>query len=156
MSKLDYFCSYTPLKVFGFSLTISIVITLFMAIFQPFRSEGDIFSDEILGFFFIGASLFNSLISYTICFNLYKTVRNNPILSFLSFYAPLFIVPLASSLILSKDMINSYFGENLLFWLFVSLPFIIPQTYYFVKFRIRLRKGEITDDFYYISDNENN
>lgn len=141
MSKLHHFCFYTPLKVFLFGLTISIIITLFLAIFDPFRSEGNILGDEILGLCSIWASFFNSLISYTVCFNLCKIVRNNLGLSFLSFYAPLLIIPLVLNLLSSESIIVPSFCDDLLLWIILSLPFIISQMYYFIKFRKKLRNN---------------
>lgn len=156
MSKLHDFCFNTPLKVLGISLIISILFCIILPFFKPIESDDPSFENGILGFFSIGCNFLNSICSYTIGLNLYKTVRNNLILSFLSFYAPLLIAPFTSILILSGGL-DSEFCFILFPWLFLSLPFLIPQTYFFIKFRRRMRNGEITDDFYYIvSDDENN
>lgn len=156
MSKLHDFCFNTPLKVFGISLAISIVFFLALTFAQTIKTDVPIFGNGLLGFFFIGCSLLDSICSFTVCLNLYKTVRNNLILSLLSFYAPLLIAPFTLVLISSK-VVYSEFYSILIPWLFLSLPFLIPQTYFFIKFRRRMRNGEITDDFYYIvSDDKNN
>ena len=139
--------------VLAISISLAILVTVFFAICQPFHSEGDFFDDSILGYLFIICSFFNSLISFTIGFNLYKIIRNNLILSSLSFYAPLFLCPLILFLLESDKKLSL---ELWLLWGVFSLPFIITQTYYFIRFRMGIKNGEIMDDFYYTSNNEDN
>lgn len=85
MSKLDCFCSYTPVKVLGISLAISILVTItFFSIFGIWVGITSIT---------VPCSILNSFLSITIALNLYRTIRDNFILSFLSFYGSLFIAP---------------------------------------------------------------
>lgn len=147
MVKLDKFCIYTPLKVLAISLIISFAVSIVGGLAMP--SHPTQHGEASLGGFYIGAicatlSIGLSVLSYSIAFNLYKTVRDKFLFSFLSFYSPLIVL---------LFLFVIYDDERTGFFLYVQLiifavPFLIPQTYYFVKFRKRLSTGEILEDFY--------
>lgn len=154
MTKLDKFCKYTPLKVLGISIAISIIVTiLYSLLFMTSLSEGQLRNrhgeGDISNFIIAGGCFFYSVVcsvcSYSIYFNLYKTVRDNIALCFLSFYFPIIFIPLVSGLFWGAT--NGLLAS--LGMIFFSIPFLIVQTYYFIRFRIRLSSGEILEDFYY-------
>ncbi|WP_165044318.1 hypothetical protein [Dysgonomonas sp. ZJ709] len=160
MTKLDKFCKYTPLKVFGISIIISVIIFIVYSLFfmeeltpeEMRNSHGEAGFSHIL---ILGAcitySFICSLCSYSIYLNLYKTVRDKFIFSLLSFFSPIILFPLIAGLFggLSNGLLPS------LQMMFFAIPFIIPQIYYFLRFRMRLESGEILEDFYvsYYEDN---
>lgn len=160
MAKLDKFCLFTPMKVFGVSIIISLLVFAIYSLFfmreltmeeiRGRHGEGDFSNLLILGGCII-YSIFCSICSYTIYLNLYNTVRENIWLSLLTFYSPMLILPLLALLVWSAND-----GLLALRFMFFAIPFLIPQTYYFIRFRKRLTSGEILDDFYYQAKSEEN
>jgi len=155
MTKLHKFCILTPIKVLAISVIISLLVLIVYSLFftqeltqEEVRSrhgEGDFSNLLIFGGCMI-YSVFCSICSYTLCFNLYRTVRGNAWLSFLTFFSPLIILPLLAMVVWNKGE-----GLILLGFMFFAIPFLIPQIYYFIRFRKLLASGEIMDDFYYES-----
>lgn len=158
MTKLDKFCLFTPFKAFGISFFISLVILLILSLIVSVDNltekevrnrygEGD-FSHLIVYSLLILCCIFCSLCSYIIFLNRYKKIRDNDFLSFLTFISPVILISLIT---LIAQGISENIGSRLLMSLgaaVLSIPFIIPQMYYFVKFRKRLKSGEILEDFY--------
>lgn len=159
MTKLHKFCVYTPLKALLFSIIISVLVFIIYSTFfmreltreeiEGRHGEGD-FSNLLIYGGCMMYSIFCSVCSYTICLNLYKRVRENTFLSFITFFSPLIILPLISLLLWIADSRNND-GLLLLAFMLFAIPFLIPQTYYYIRFRKRLDSGELTDDFYYES-----
>jgi len=130
-------------------LVISFIIAFIVAFISAKIMERDARESMYLMVYayLIFPNILFSLGSFSICFNLYRSVRENFFLSFLSFYFPVIIA----------FFIVVFYGEMLgtLFILLIALPFMIPQTYYFVRFRKRLLTGEVMEDFYYEVKEEN-
>ena len=147
MTKLHRFCTYTPLKVLGISFAIAFISAFILDKIMEKNARETMYL-MIYPLLIIPNILF-SIGSYSIYLNLYKEIRDNILLSLLSFYFPVFI---AGFIMLT----NGIFG--VLAIPLIAVPFLIPQTYYFMQFRKRLATGEIMDDFYYTSydDEQNN
>lgn len=140
MTKLGKFCLFTPIKVSIISVLLSVLIsTLIIEMNRPsnYPQHGCDMSG-ILYVLIIFMNLLASLLSYTIAFNFYKIVRDNFVLSLMSFYA----LPVLVAFYLFKG------DSTIFFTAIISLPFLIPQTYYFVRFRKRLKSGDILEDHY--------
>lgn len=158
MTKLDKFCLFTPLKVCGISFLISLVVLFILSLIVSVDNlteeevrgrygEGD-FSHLIIYCLLVFCCIFCSLCSYIIFLNRYKKIRDNYLLSFLTFISPVILISLIT---LITQGISEDIGSGLLMSLgagVLSIPFVIPQIYYFVKFRKRLKSGEILEDFY--------
>ncbi len=137
MTKLNKFCRYTPLKVLGIS-TIIAFISAFIIASVIKKDARETMYLMIYPMIIIPNILF-SVGSYSIYFNLYNKVRKNIWLCLLSFYFPVVI----AAIIMALNGIMGLLSAPLL-----AIPFLTPQTYYFVRFRKRLKTGEILDDFY--------
>lgn len=148
MTKLKKFCVFTPLKVLGISFIIEVIISyVFMYRTNQINHRNGLVA--LFPFFIIGYNVICSLLSYTILFNLYKNIRESALFSFLSFYFPVFVTIITLFLISS----NSFYTDNLAtlgIWLIFSIPFLIPQSYYYIRFRIGMKKGvfEINDNLH--------
>lgn len=148
MTRLKKFCIFTPLMVLGISFIIAVIFSfLFMYRLKQVEFRNGLAA--LFPLFMIGYNILCSLLSYSVCFNLYKKIRDNILFSFLSFYFPLFATIITLFLIPS----NSLYTDNLAtlgIWLISSIPFLIPQTYYFIRFRRGIKKGlfEANDNSY--------
>ncbi|MDH6307139.1 ABC-type bacteriocin/lantibiotic exporter with double-glycine peptidase domain [Dysgonomonas sp. PFB1-18] len=138
MTKLHKFCVYTPLRVLAISFVIAFIAAFIAAKIME-RDARETMYLMVYGFLIFPNILF-SLGSFSVCFNLYQSVRENFSLSFLSFYFPVIFAVFIM-------LFSRIFG--VLAIPLVALPFLIPQTYYFIRFRKRLTEGEIMEDFYY-------
>lgn len=137
MNKLKRFCAYTPLKVLAICLILSLTLCVFLYIRMnslPHREGLAVLALYLL----VAYSILCPILSYSILLNLYKAVRENIILSFLSFYFPI-VISLAALLFAYA----SHGGEvyMIMIWIIYMMPFIIPQTYYFIRFRKLLKQG---------------
>jgi len=144
MTKLKKFCLTTPLKV----LLISMILSSILVFFLSKRIEGtrDGLASVAVGMIIVYNAIC-SVLSYSVLLNLYRRVRDNVALSFLSFYLPVLVALLGILIMYVVYVVHG--GEFLMaMWLIYSIPFIIPQTYYFVRFRQRLKSGELTGDSY--------
>lgn len=142
MTKFGKFCFYTPLKVAGISILISYIIASILIFISHKNRVNYNHSCDMSGIIYgiiIFPNFIASLLSYSIAINFYKRIRNNFTLSFLSFYSPTIVIIL---------FIVAFDPGSLFSLILYSLPFIIPQTYYFIRFRKRLKSGEILEDFY--------
>lgn len=141
MTKLGKFCLYTPIKVLIVSTIISyIVFILGISLSSPsYPHHGCDMSGIVYGMI-IFINIFSSILSYTIAFNFYKSVRDQSLLCFCSFYG-FFILLFMVSLI-------PFASESIILALVAYLPFLIPQTFYYIRFKKRLKSGEILDDYY--------
>lgn len=137
MTNLKKFCIFTPLRV----LAISAVLALIAAYFVAEKVKVDSRETMYLMIYplLIGYNVVLSLASYSIFANIYRSVAYNFILSFLSFYVPVILFSIGVSLFAG--------GSGLLGLPMMSIPFLIPQTYYFVQFRRRLKTKEFDLDF---------
>lgn len=145
MEKLGYFVQYTPLKVMLIGSLLSCLLAVGIEVYDTGSFAGATFS---LVFFlsFVSINFVLSILSFSIYFNIYKPVRDNPVLSFLSFFFPVLAVGIA---LLVAD-INIMVNEDFFYSLLIILPFLIPQTYYFIRFRTMVKRGDFN-----ISEDEN-
>lgn len=146
MTRLDKFCLFTPMKVLGISLGISLIIGIVCVFLYPSKptQHGEAtFGGMWLGLIFFVYSAFCSVTSYSICLNMYRTIRNNFFLSLLSFFLPILILPLISVIMWDVQELK----KALTLTMFAT-PFIIAQIFFFVKFRKQVKSGEIIKDFY--------
>lgn len=143
MTKLDKFCFFTPLKVAFISGALSLIgaFIILSAIDRPYAGQHGCDMSGILYGLMIFGNVFASFLSYLIALNLYKTVRNNKIALFLTFYFPSLFLFLISTIVVY---------ESVLAFLLTNIFFLVPQTYYYNRFRKRLQSGEILEDFYEI------
>lgn len=158
MIKLDKFFTYTPLKVFCFSLIISFILFGLLSFLSP-PTEEQINSRH---FFFTAGqivlmvsiifSLISSILLFLIFLNRYKTIRENRVLSFLTFYTPGVIFFLT---ILFSFVSNEYTSTKEYLYILLSIiPFFAPMTFYFIRFRRALKGGDIMEDFYILDEEE--
>ena len=157
MTKLDKFMTYTPLKVFLWSIAIAFFLCiLFSVIFPPSEeirasNRSYLTSGQIVMAVSSIFSLVCSIFLYLTFLNRYKTVRDNIVLSFLTFYTP--SVSLLSYIIIDFSGHESVSPSEYGYVLVSSLAFLVPTTFYFVRFRKLLQSGNIMDDFYiYVED----
>lgn len=135
MSKLKKFCIYTPLKV----LLVSLILSFILSYLYMKRIEGTNDGLAIVAvYLMVTYSIICSLASYSILLNLYRRIRNNVVLSLLSFYLPIIVtmIIMFTNYIYHRTEISIF-----VMWLIYSIPFIIPQTYFFIRFRQELKKG---------------
>lgn len=133
MTKLKKFCVYTPLKV----LAISLILAYILSYLYMKRIEGTRDGLAIVAVYLMVAySIACSLTSCSILLNLYRKIRDNFVLSFLSFYFPIVITII---IMFATYMYHRSEVSILIIWLIYSIPFLIPQTYYFIRFRQGLR-----------------
>ncbi|MDR2956235.1 MAG: hypothetical protein LBV43_14265 [Prevotella sp.] len=138
MTKLKKFCVYTPLRV----LLISLILSSILAVIYLKRIEGT--RDGLAGLYpyvMMAVTIVCCLLSYTVLLNLIEKVRNSFFLSFLTFYFPVLLF----SVILLITFIGDY-RVMIFLWLFPFLPFILPQTYYFIRFRQKLKSDIFVED----------
>lgn len=146
MTRLDKFCFFTPIKVLGISLVISLIIGIICEFVYP--SKPTQYGEATWGGMWLGAIFFLysalcSIASYSICLNMYRTIRNNFFLSLLSFFLPLIILPLIALVAWNVQEVIRTLG-----YILFTTPFIITQIYFFIKFRKQVKSGEIIKDFY--------
>lgn len=137
MEKLGYFVQYTPLKVMLIGSLLSCLLAVGIEVYDTGSFAGATFS---LVFFlsFISINFILSILSFSIYFNIYKPVRDNPLLSFLSFFFPVIAVGVA---LLITD-INIIINEDFFYSLLIISPFLIPQTFFFIRFRTMVKRGD--------------
>ena len=138
MTKLGKFCLFTPIKVLLISILLSIILPWVLV--PP--STPPPHSNDMRGILCTIITLLNvlaSIVSYSIAFNFYKSIRNSFFLSFLTFYSLAIFLFCVGMILLAS--------EALIFISTSFLPFLIPQTYYFIRFRKRLKSGDIMDDY---------
>lgn len=146
MTRLDKFCLFTPMKVLGISLGISLIIGIVCVFLYPSKptQHGEVtYGGMWLGLIFFLFSALCSVSSYSICLNMYRTIRNNFLLSLLSFFLPILLLP-----IIALVVWNVQESKRALGYTFFTIPFIIAQIYFFIKFRKQVKSGEIIKDFY--------
>lgn len=143
MSKLKRFCLLTPLKVLGISIILSCILAFIMYKLMAYNMEKNNIRDGlgVLAIYLVIICNFISpLLSYSISLNLYKRIRDNVFFSFLSFYLPMIIC----------FMVLLFIGETsieiLSFWIMALLPFLLPQTFYFVLFRRKLKIADFNEN----------
>jgi branched-subunit amino acid transport protein AzlD len=144
MEKLGYFCQYTPLKV----MLISIVLSCLLAIGIEIYDTGAFNVAAFSLMFFLGFASINfilSILSFSIYFNVFKRVRESWFLSFLSFFLP---VPVLYISVVALGIYSIDF-DSIMAGVVVISPFLIPQIYYFTRFRIMVKRGyfDDTDDY---------
>ena len=145
MTRLDKFCLYTPLKTFGISLLIILLLYAIISIVYP-PSEAQRMGRHFYLTYAQGVatiavvySLTCTLGMYAISLNLFRTIRNNAILSFLTF----FLIPTALFAYIFVEALS--IGKLVLL---AAVPFFNPLIYYYQKFRKQVRSGEIMEGFY--------
>lgn len=133
MDDLTKFCNYTPLKIMGISAGIALVF----AVISEATSKSSFLDFSGLSYLILIPNILLSLFSYSICFNIRKSVRENPTHCFLSFYLPAIMIFLWANLrVLGEEWL-----EDIFFTFIVFLPFLIPLTYYYIRFRYNIKKG---------------
>lgn len=146
MNKLGYFCQYTPLKV----MLISVLLSCLLAIGIEIADTGTFVGASFTMIFFLAFVSINfilSLMSFSIYFNIYKKVRESIFLSFLSFYLPVILVILALTII-DPNMVLYHLNRDILYSILIISPFLIPQTYFFIRFRKMVNRGYFDDTDY--------
>lgn len=143
MDKLGYFCQYTPLKV----MLISVLLSCLLAVGMEIAETGTLVGASFTLVFFLAFMSINfvlSFMSFSIYFNIYKKVRENIFLSFLSFFAPVILALLALSFV----DINLILNKDVLYSLLIVSPFLIPQIFFFIRFRKMVNRGDFDDTDY--------
>lgn len=136
MTNLRDFCIHTPLKVIKMSLILGLTSGYYLYHTSIGEAQVASFGKMIL------FSLYNivcSLLSYTILLNRVAEIRDNFLLSFISFFwfaLPQFII----FFILDDPLLILIAKVGI-------LPFIIVQSLYFVRFRFLLRSGKLLDKY---------
>lgn len=122
---------YYMIMVVLFSTAILSVVLLFVTGFLPssFMTGMDSWLSVVI---FLFNSIF-CILSLTSFLNLFKTIRNNQVVSFLTFF-----YPAIAYYVLTFIYPKPYFGLSLM----IPLPFLIPQTLVFIDFRKRLPKDK--------------
>ena len=134
MTKIQSFCLFTPLKVLVISIQVSVLLiwpVSWMEYEFPAWLKPDIGSWTLRAILLVNG--FVALFSFAVALNILQSVRNNILLSFFSFFLPAIIV---YTVIIFKA------SSGVGYTLFMLLPFLIPQVYYYIRFRKRLKSGE--------------
>ncbi len=140
MEKLGYFCQYTPLKVMLISIVLSCLLAIGIEIYDTGTFNVAIFSFmSFMGFASISFVL--SILSFSIYFNMFKRVRESGLLSFLSFFLP---IPVLYISVVALGIYSIDF-DSVVAGILIALPFLIPQTYFFIRFRIMIKRGDFED-----------
>ena len=135
MTKIQAFCLYTPLKVLAITLQLSVLLiwpVSWMGCKFPVWLRSDMGGWNLRVILLVNG--FVALFSSTLALNIYQSVRKNAFLSFLTFFLPFVVV---YGVILS-NIPQSGAGYTL----FVFSAFLIPQIYYYIRLRKRLRLGD--------------
>lgn len=136
-NKLTRFCLYTPLKVLLISLGLALILWIVSgSIFNGVDMKQYMNVDNKELFFYPFFVCFScALASYSIFLCKISSVRENFLLSFISFlFLPLFIAFwIVSPQIPSKE----YYMQTA----YYSLAFILPQTYFFIDFWKKTKSG---------------
>lgn len=142
MTKLEKFCAITPLKVLGVSLILALILCVFLYLKMNSTLHRNGLAVLAL-YYLIAYNIICSILSFSILLNLYKIVRDNVYMSFLSFYFPI-LISIVTLLIVSL----LYGVEAFMFivWAIYAIPFLIPQTYYFIRFRQQMESGKLLDN----------
>ena len=142
MTKLEKFCAITPLKVLGVCLILALILCFFLYLKMNSFPHRDGLAVLAL-YCLIAYNIICSVLSFSILLNLYKTIRDNVYLSFLSFYFPI-LISIVALLIVSL----LYGVETFMYimWATYAIPFLIPQTYYFIRFRQQMESGKLLDN----------
>lgn len=135
MTKFGLFCLFTPIKVALISTLISFVfISIWLTYFRTPPQHNCDMSGILYGIVLF-INIMALILTYSICLNFYKTVREQKYASLATFFMPILIVCL---LFVSDDPAIMLF----------AIPFVVPQAYYYHRFRKRLESGELLEDFY--------
>lgn len=134
MKLLRDFCFYTPPLVLIFSIIFSIVLFIPIIALEEYFPKW--LRSNMEGWTFMVILVTNtvlSFLSFTVILNVFRFVRNNILLSFLTFFWAVIIDYIG---VLTHPH-HPDFGFNLL----IPLGFLIPQVYAFIIFRRRLKSG---------------
>ncbi len=135
MIKLRDFCINAPLKVLKMSLVLGLGFGYYLYHTYVGEEMGISFGRIIL------FSLYNilcALASYTILLNRVAEIRDNILLSFISFFW--FALPQFIIFFIMDDPLLIIIAKVGI------MPFLLVQSVYFVRFRFLLRSGRLLDN----------
>lgn len=137
-NKLTRFCLHTPLLVLVLALAISLILWFIsdnICKNPNTKLYMDINNKELFFYpFFVCFSC--AVASYSIFLCKIRAVRENFLLSFISFFP----LPLLIAFFFLSSQFTS--DEHYIQTAYYSLAFILPQTYFFILFRRKKKKGE--------------
>lgn len=137
-NRLTRFCLYTPLKVLLISLVLSLILWLISnSLFDDIdiKQYMDVNNKDLFFYpFFVCFSC--AISSYSIFLCKINSVRDNFLLSFISFFP----LPLFMAFLIVSPQIQS--REYYMQTAYYSLAFILPQIYFFIDFSRKNKNGD--------------
>lgn len=134
MKQLREFCFYSPPVVLFSSILLSFVIFVPITELEEYLPKW--LRSNMGGWTFIAILMINtilSVLSISVVFNVFRFVRNNTFVSFITFFWAVIL----TYIVMLLNPNHPDFGFNL----FIPLAFVIPQVYSFFIFRKRLKSG---------------
>ncbi|MFV0467483.1 MAG: hypothetical protein ACK5MK_01005 [Dysgonomonas sp.] len=140
-SSLVRFCVLTPIKVWIISLLIAIALWGISTTFVTLFDWNSFYAPKGLEMFIYPLLIVSSCscASYSIMLNVMKLVRDNWLLSLLSFFALPIIIILYFIIFPYLQSSREITLKTTFLVLFYALAFFVPQMYFYIKFRVRLK-----------------